>query len=918
MLLYCGILSSVVFLGSKRVDDKVVEESGQGDIASPYYQDAKCPEHMRQEDKVLDYYLRNREGDCEIWNEVAKEVDPRDMKTPDEWCRRHPELIRLTGRHPFNCEPPLKKVVDKGFITPASLQYVRTHGATPNPKWEDWKLRVGGVVPNRLTLTMADVVALPRETVAVTLVCCGNRRKEQNMIKQTIGFNWGAAGVSNSLWSGVQLHVLLRAAGVTSVDQFSPGHHVRFASEHEFGGDNLPNGVYGTSVPLSKALDPSQDILICYMCNGRLLHHDHGFPLRVIVPGYIGGRMIKWLTHVDVLPNESQDYYHFYDNRVMPPHVDAELAIKEDWWHDPNYICNDLSVNSAISAPDHDEVLPLTETSMKGTYKMRGYAYTGGGRRITRVEVSLDSGHLWRLAKLVIPERATKYGKYWCWMFWEFDVPVSELADLKVAEVTLRAHDEGHNSQPAKPTWNLMGMLNNPYFRIKVHRVTGANGLQSLQFEHPTMAGAQPGGWMVRAKGSEFLTHPDAWNPHHSSGTEAVKAITMHMEETKKEVVAVPVEDDKMPPMDKSKPNYTMAQVAENAGQTEDEPVWIVVRGRVFDCAPFLKAHPGGSSSITICAGEDATEDFEAVHSSKGWKLLMDYYIGNLAEGTVEVAKVVEKDVTGKVGVALNPKLKLPFTLQKRVQLTHDSLLLRYALQTPTTILGLPIGQHMFFYAEINNKLVMRAYTPTSSDLNVGYFDLVIKVYNKTEAYPEGGLMSQYLGAMKVGDSILVKGPMGHVTYESRGQLSLNHKPYNVTKFACICGGTGITPIWQIIEAVLRDDNDKSELFLLYANRTEDDILLGKEIDVLAALHPNRLKVRHTLSQPKDSAKWTKGSDIVRRTVGRVDEDMIKQFMPQGGDGVFALLCGPPGLLDIASKPNLLKYGYLEHSFVEF
>lgn len=84
--------------------------------------------------------------------------------------------------------------------------------------------------------------------------------------------------------------------------------HVRFASQPELGGDKLPIGIYGTSVPLVKAMDDSQDMLIAFMYNGKLLSVDHGFPARLIVPGYIGGRMIKWLTNIDLQLTERQDH----------------------------------------------------------------------------------------------------------------------------------------------------------------------------------------------------------------------------------------------------------------------------------------------------------------------------------------------------------------------------------------------------------------------------------------------------------------------------------------------------------------------------------------------------------------------------------------------------------------------------------
>ena len=127
-------------------------------------------------------------------------------------------------------------------------------------------------------------------------------------------------------------------------------------------------------------LDPASDIIIAFIQNNKLLTTDHGYPVRVIIPGYIGGRMIKWLTNIDLLSTISQDYYHFYDNRVLPPHVDADIANDEQWWFKPEYICNELNINSAASSPEHDQQVMLR----RGQYmKFEGYAYTGGGRKIT-------------------------------------------------------------------------------------------------------------------------------------------------------------------------------------------------------------------------------------------------------------------------------------------------------------------------------------------------------------------------------------------------------------------------------------------------------------------------------------------------------------------------------------------------------
>jgi nitrate reductase (NAD(P)H) len=119
------------------------------------------------------------------------------------------------------------------------------------------------------------------------------------------------------------------------------------------------------------AMDASADVLLAYAMNGEELTPDHGYPLRVIIPGYIGGRMIKWLSDISVGAAESDSHYHYFDNRVLPSHVDAERALAEGWWYKPQYIINELNINSAIVYPRNDEVVPLAGPGAARTYTMQ-------------------------------------------------------------------------------------------------------------------------------------------------------------------------------------------------------------------------------------------------------------------------------------------------------------------------------------------------------------------------------------------------------------------------------------------------------------------------------------------------------------------------------------------------------------------
>lgn len=264
-----------------------------------------------------------KKGNTEVESSI---FDPRDEGTADHWIERNSSLVRLTGKHPFNSEPPLIRLMQHGFITPVPLHYVRNHGPVPKARWEDWTVEVCGLVKRPAQFTTDQLVNEFRSReFPVTLVCAGNRRKEQNMVKQSIGFNWGAAGISTSVWRGVPLRSLLKRCGIYS--RTKGALNVCFE-----GAEDLPGGggsKYGTSVKREIAMDPSRDIILAYMQNGEHLAPDHGFPVRMIIPGFIGGRMVKWLKRIIVTTAESDSYYHYKDNRVLPSHVDAELANAE-------------------------------------------------------------------------------------------------------------------------------------------------------------------------------------------------------------------------------------------------------------------------------------------------------------------------------------------------------------------------------------------------------------------------------------------------------------------------------------------------------------------------------------------------------------------------------------------------------------
>ncbi|CAL9171474.1 unnamed protein product [Musa hybrid cultivar] len=804
--------------------------------------------------------------------------DPRDEGTADSWIERNPSLIRLTGKHPLNCEPPLTRLMHYGFITPVPLHYVRNHGAVPNAEWCSWTLEITGLVKRPVRLTMDELVRdFPPVEIPVTLVCAGNRRKEQIMVHQTIGFNWGPAAVSTTVWRGVRLRDVLRRCGV--MGRKDGALFVCFE-----GAEDLPGGggsKYGTSLRREVAMDPSRDVMLAYMQNGELLTPDHGFPVRVIIPGFIGGRMVKWLKRIIVTPQESNSYYHHKDNRVLPSHVDAELANAEAWWYKPEYIINELNINSVITTPGHDEILPINAFTTQRPYTMKGYAYSGGGRKVTRVEATLNGGETWLVCALDHPEKPNKYGKYWCWCFWSLEVEVLDVLSSK--EVAVRAWDESLNTQPEKLIWNVMGMMNNCWFKVKVNVCRPHKGEIGLVFEHPTQPGNQSGGWMARQKHLETSEAP-----------------------TLKKSTSTPF-------MNTSSKQYTMSEVRKHASR---ESAWIVVHGHVYDCTAFVKDHPGGADSILINAGADCTEEFDAIHSDKAKALLDTYRIGELipsgyvsdtsVHGGSELSHLATIREISRPPALVNPREKMQCKLVAKKTISHDVRLFKFALPSADQVLGLPIGKHIFLCATIDGKLCMRPYTPTSSVDEVGHFELLIKVYFKGEnsKFPNGGLMSQHLESLTLGSTLDIKGPVGHIEYNGRGNFVVNGKPRFAKRLAMIAGGTGITPVYQVIQAVLRDPEDRTEMHLVYANRSEDDILLWDELDGWARDHPEQFKVWYVINEAKRGEEW-------RYSTGFVTESILRDHIPMGGsDDTLALSCGPPPMIQFAVVPNLEKMKY--------
>lgn len=257
----------------------------------------------------------------------------------------------------------------------------------------------------------------------------------------------------------------------------------------------------------------------------------------------------------------------------------------------------------------------------------------------------------------------------------------------------------------------------------------------------------------------------------------------------------------------------------------------------------------------------------------------------------------------------VDPVQKYTLPLIKKEIISHDTRKFRFGLPTPNHVLGLPIGQHVHLTAKVGDDVVIRSYTPVSSDNDHGYVDLVVKVYFKNvhPKFPEGGKLSQYLENLKIGDTIDFRGPSGRLIYKGHGTFCikmLRKNPpveYNTKKIVMLAGGTGITPMLQLVNAIIRDPTDETQVSLLFANQTENDILLRDVLDDLAKKHADRFKVWYTVDSCNDDWPYSKGY---------IDAEMISKHMYPPSPDTIVVMCGPPPMINFACNPSLDKLDY--------
>ena len=346
------------------------------------------------------------------------------------------------GTSPMNAEPQLANLV-KSWMTPTDQFYIRSHA--PNPKIDPatFQLKIEGMVERPMSISLSQLANdYGNVNVTATLTCAGNRRYEHSKISPVGGVPWREGAIGNAVWGGVPLSAILKKAGVKPEAK-----HVWFEGldESKKGGGIIP---FGASIPIQKAMDDTKGLpgaLVVTQMNKQPLTPDHGFPVRNVVPGYIGARSVKWLGKIIVSDKPSTNHYVATAYKIVERADAIEWAEKAPIFR--------FVLNSAICTPAGGKVQP-------GTLSVSGYALPHGdaGRSIKMVEVSADDGKSWSKAQL-----SGDSGPY-CWRLWKADVRVQ----ASTTGLMVRATDSAGKNQPQTMDWNKKGYLFNSWHRVEL------------------------------------------------------------------------------------------------------------------------------------------------------------------------------------------------------------------------------------------------------------------------------------------------------------------------------------------------------------------------------------------------------------------------------------------------------------------
>jgi len=296
--------------------------------------------------------------------------------------------------------------------------------------------------------------------------------------------------------------------------------------------------------------------------------------------------------------------------------------------------------------------------------------------------------------------------------------------------------------------------------------------------------------------------------------------------------------------------------------------------------------------------------------------MMPDYHIGSLdKESLAQLAADAERppETSGNEdrAVFLQARAWSQGILSAKEKVSPDSKIFTFILNHEEQAIGLPIGQHLMMRIrdQKTGDAIIRAYTPISDPKEKGKLRVLVKIYYDTPG-SSGGRMTQTLDGLPLGHAIDFKGPVGKFEYLGKGRCSINGRERLVSRFVMVCAGSGITPIFQVLRAVLADKEDPTTCLVLDGNRVEEDILCKAELDAMAGESPGRCKVLYTLSRPLES--W-------RGLRGRMDQSLFEREVggpPEERDAM-VLVCGPESM-EKAVRGIFKAMGWAEEDLLFF
>lgn len=335
-----------------------------------------------------------------------------------------PGLV-VVKKTPFNAETPLSDQV--GLITPNPQFYVRTHFPIPRVDAAAWHLDVEGEVHRPIQLTFDDLRSLPSRSLMVTLECAGNGRSA--MSPPAEGEQWGYGAVSNAEWTGTPLSAVLEAVGLTD-----RAREVVFAGADRGTAEGRVGAIpFARSLALDVALAPYT--LVAYAMNGSLLPAEHGFPIRLLVPGWYGMASVKWVERIEVIAGHFDGF--FQEDRYVMAHAERSETTRTP--------LTTVRPRSIIVNPAPGATLSLI------AHRIRVLAWAVAAP-VVRVEVSVDGGASWE------PTSFASGSEDYAWRRWEY---LWRPRGAGRATLRSRAFDAVGDTQPSEPEWNRLGYANN-------------------------------------------------------------------------------------------------------------------------------------------------------------------------------------------------------------------------------------------------------------------------------------------------------------------------------------------------------------------------------------------------------------------------------------------------------------------------